>query len=272
MTSFGVPGCPPAKYTLEECSINGQVLFTDSDFSVETAGNADKIYPVGEIAPFASLFETGKNWVYEKREHDYSTSLDKVSTFSVDVVGIDMAGERECWRLHRICRETGEESDIFVREDAGRVYLYNPITDGFALLMDFSYDMDYIVLEEVHVIDQSDVVKICGKDVKCLRISLMKSKAVDYWVEGVGSRNFSFLTYVDGDDVGESDSFRMLECGYNGDKLFGYDDFDNGAGSVSLIEDAEIESEKLLYDVSGRAVVDPRKGNVYIKVGQKVTY
>lgn len=267
MTSLVVPGCPPADYTLLECSLKGKVLFAETDFYADTAGDADQSNICVDAPSYVPLFDTGKKWVYEKIEHDRSSGIDKISTFSVEVVGSDMIGEQECWRLHRTCIETGEEDDIFVREEAGRVSLYNPLTSGFALLMDFSYDKDYLVLEEVNVIDQSDKLKIEGSEMKRLRISLMKSKTVDYWVEGVGSRDFLFLTYVSDLSV----KFRMLECSFDGKKLLGYDDFDRSTESVPLIEEDNDDGNGI-YDISGRSVDCPQKGNVYIVGGRKVLY
>lgn len=267
MTSFAVSGCPSADYTLIECSLDGEVLFTEHDFSSETYGNADRFNNVEDASGYVSLFDIGKKWEYEKTEHDSSTGLDRVTTFSVDVAGRDIIGEQECWRLHRSCRETGEESDMLVRQEAGRIYLYNPLTEGFALIMDFSYGEDYIVLEESHVIDRSDVMEIDGKDRKRLKISLMRTKTVDYWVESVGSRDFSFLTYVS--DV--TAKFRMIECSQDGKKLLGYEDFDSSSGSVSLVDDDEYK-DNYVYDISGRAACFPQKGKVYIEGGRKVVY
>ena len=232
LTMFPVPGCDPdgPKSRFEKCCLNGETIFSNEDLEAESAGAPDITYAPVETSRFAPLFENGKSWVVEKLDSDSGLP---VGNIKVEVEGTDIVNGFDCWRLIQTDTANGEHKDLYAFEDDGRVYFYYGPTGGFALMMDFGYEPYYFVSAYDWSVTDTDMAEVAGEKRKRLTIKRLRHDLVDIWVEGIGSADGAYISYITDRDL----KYRVSECSLNGNVIFRYNDFSKPVESVDGISD-----------------------------------
>lgn len=180
---------------------------------------------------------------------------------------------RDCRRLSIVYDETGDNmfrEDLVAYEEGGKVYVHNfpeadPTEDGWHLMLDFTVHKGDVATDYGSKVVEEDSVEVGGQIYRRLSCGNF------YWVEGVGPNTdcWACNTYI----ITMMQTHEMLECYDNGKLIFSKADFtkeayknsDNGVESIEVKQDAKGKT----YDLSGRRINTPRKGEVYIQDGVK---
>ena len=161
-------------------------------------------------------------------------------------------------------------------EENGKLYATGMGEEGFSLLLNFGLckgdragifslpfedEVPNVYVQEV------DTIEVRGCKYRRLKLSAKYFGEDVYWVDGIGANYDDWYTVF---AKHNADYSYMLECYDNGKLIFTKDDFSkapivNGI-KQPMISDAR-EGKK--YDLSGRSIMLPQRGSVYIKNGEK---
>ena len=232
LTMFPVPGCDPdaPKSRFEKCCLNGETIFTNENLEAASAGAPTITYAPAGTSRFAPLFENGKSWIIEKLD---SSSALPIGNIKVEVEGKTVVNGIDCWHMTHTDLTSDESKDLYAFEDDGRVYVYYEPTGGFALMMDFGYEPFSFVSAYEWSVTDTDITDVVGEKRKRLTIKRLRHDFVDIWVEGIGSADGAYISYITDGDL----KYRMSECSLNGNVIFSYDDFSKPVESVDGILD-----------------------------------
>lgn len=171
-------------------------------------------------------------------------------------------------------------------DENGRVYDVDK-SGTFILKLDFSlrtgdefYRTDeYGEIESIDLykIAQEDTISVRGRQYRRLLLGyadpILSGISLGYWVEGIGTEEV-FITFPTAVPLNYNGSLyvggNLIACYENGECIFEYDDFN----SPSVTGVADVKSEhaaksSAIYNLNGQRVAHPRKGEVYIKNGEK---
>lgn len=228
-----------------------------------------------------ALLTDGKVW------HCVDKWLDKDMNvierrFSVTVCGDISAEGRTCKELCMVYEDSPLEKNYFLMyEDGTKIYDFAPdnAQDGqqqLRLLLDFglkvgdkafSWNDDYEVVGE-------DAISVKNHTYRRLTINKKdKSGENIYWVEGIGTNNDSFITMIEKPTGAEGYSLHknIVSCyDGNGACLFESEDFSTtNTTNITGIKSDKKPSSPQIYDLTGKKITYPQKGEVYIKDGRK---
>jgi|GEM_PF-1467178 len=224
-----------------------------------------------------ALLTDGKVWHCVDAWLEEGSKIER--NFSITVCGDTTVENRHCKKLCMVYEDSPLEKKYFpMYEEGTRIYDFVPDTLQYGkqqlrLLLDFGlkvgdkafrWDDDREVIRE-------DVISVKGHTYKRLTINTKDKSGEDiYWVESIGASNDFFITMIE-KPTGYSLYKNMVSCyDKNGVCLFEREDFSTaGAAGVAVVESGTKHSSSKIYDLTGKRVDNPRKGEIYIKDGVK---
>lgn len=143
--------------------------------------------------------------------------------------------------------------------------------DGISKLLDFNLDVGDEAAEAGRVI-KKDTIFIKGKNYKRLTFEKCfgENNLPVIWVEGIGYNIDRYMTYVQR-PINYPINTYILACYENGECIFEWDDFfaESISTGISNTEADSKQPQQKMYDLTGKTLKTPRKGEVYIKDGKK---
>ena len=155
-------------------------------------------------------------------------------------------------------------------EKDGKFYGHYTWGNKFMLLMDFNMKKGDKVYDGQYEVKDVDYVEIGGQ--KRRRIVIMKGGLdINCWIEGIGASDDCFWIEPDERPTGNYYYAVMIGCYDNGKLIFTRDDMVHIEPLPSAIEQvkAETAADGRAYDIAGRRITSPQKGEIYIKNGEK---
>lgn len=249
---------------------------------------------------YKPMLEEGMVWNYEMRvlysiglsEDDFEDILVTVP-YTVSVVeGPDENGIAKLYESFNT-EEMGEKFKIkdrytYMQENNKVITLtnhYGPWLDfnlkkGDRVSIPVEWTPSYCFDEYFDVVDE-DFISVKGRTYRRLKIRNDYDGDVrfDYWVEGIGSKNYAFLTHAfvphseyTPDGVNRYFSTpRLVSISKDGECIFKPEDFD--APGSSAIEDIACDNParvSSIYDLQGRKLTSAPEKGIYIKDGRKM--
>ena len=204
---------------------------------------------------------------------DYVSDVVK-KPYTVTVECDTIVDNRKCWKMSSVYDDSGQPAsywdDIVAYEENGKVYAYkHPLSDNiegdWTLMLDFTLHKGDVATEFGSIVTEEDSVEVNG--ILYRRLSITGG----YWVEGIGPNTDYWRSNIA--KPTHMETREMLACYENGKLLFSKDDFDkeaykrveNGVNSITV----QKGEESATYDMGGRRINAPRKGDIYIQDGMK---
>lgn len=250
---------------------------------------------------FLPILEPGKEWVYEMEydymHDDYVSVKATVLDHTVTIDGV------KCSEIEfsPINEEDYPTYSLYCREENGEFSYFYDLT-YFEKPGQFIPDVDFNVKEGDRIpmwdcrsvpfkidsdswltVDKVELIEVKG--IKRRRISFVNEKGC--WVEGIGPSRPLMNRWVNmpiGQNVSEVKSRevyytgapyfdKMTECYLNGKCIFTEADFRAPAlTELREIEASDKAADGALYDLSGRRVDHPRRGQIYVSNGRKLRF
>ncbi len=256
---------------------------------------------------FLPILESGKVWIYEAKNqamHGFFETVHKKAKVLESTVSFDGVECREIEVLtvdsdapayKAACREADGVLSYFYDFAGlpGRDYKGQFITEvdfnvkeGDRLPIWSSGSIPFVAEENVWLtVDKIDVIEVKG--IKRRRVSFANDRGC--WVEGIGPSNSYVNKTVlwccggsDGSAESEPDTYnylggtyfeKMTECYLNGECIFTEADFRAPAlTELREIDASDKRADGALYDLSGRRVDHPRRGQIYVSNGRKLRF
>ena len=231
------------------------------------------------------FFEDGKYWI---------CSGGDAGNIKVSVVGDTIVGGKAARKLQSELLSSGEKSKDYriCYEEDGKVYAW--YNDAFHLMFDFDWDQFSEREKSIERIDNDgddkcslshmsdrtvNVEGINRKLISLVYISNDESPSMlFYWFEGIGSseRFISLTIFPKSSDPFWSYSY-MDECYKYDRRLYNYREASHYSiadplypelGAIDEIKSDSPELE-ILYDMSGRRVLTPQPGHIYVTSKRK---
>lgn len=202
----------------------------------------------------------GKVWNFVQRMYEHD---DIERAYTVTVSGDTIANGLQCKKLVKVYSDSPNIQTAYaVFEKDSKVYgIYGEQTK---LLLDFSLAIGDKA-NEVGTVISVDYINIDNVQHKRFTIDYGTYNYQSYLVEGVGLSSTKF-------SANEQNSYyEVLVSVYdNGKCIFKYSDFTKQATGIERTPQIEEKGYSTLYDLSGRQILVPQKGHIYIKGSKKV--
>lgn len=227
------------------------------------------------------FFSQGKKWIM-KNVFQYSDSPDRYMTYKVS--GETMVDGQPA-AIISVSNEDGftEPEAFYGYENNGVVYvatkderIFRPMLDfnvvvNQKLSLNHSYGEGIEFDKNAVTVVDVDRKEIAGVQRKVVTVDFEPNgpKAME-WIDEIGSPNPDYM--LNQYEVPDNGSYRILNECWEGDRLiFNYNDYSEGA-KINTPVSVEHTDRTFLYDVTGRRVLNPQKGAIYIREGQKVIF
>ena len=220
------------------------------------------------------LLEDGKSWNVMTYVSLY-VGVDTISITEYKVSGDTIVQGKEAKIIKRNVAYKKPYMDIidtplFIIEEDGLYSLYNehPTDENpEAFLPLLNFDMHKgDAIGRVTISDER-IINIRGVDRRVLVMGEYPNCC--YWIEGIGSPNFYYITPEGPVPPGHMSI--MTDCYQDGRSIFKYEDLELFSGVEPITADHENDGYKL-YDLYGREVGAPIPGNVYIRGKHKIIW
>ena len=254
---------------LKECSVNGQVIFSSSDFN-------ENITTISNIcAPF---LYGDKVWTMS-----YRTSQNALKNVETKLCGDTIIGgihfkrkyEREWLRGEKIPDEW-TATDEYIGQNLGKVYIYNDNLKKTKLDMDFSLNEgDTFTCGGYEDVDNRLTFLVTGveqkwrggEDLLTKKFIYLQSQEnpdiTDTWIEGIGS----VTTGITGTNhlIPEGSAQKLKQCTWGEIYLYYAEDFST---SVQMVEQSKLPTGAT-FDLQGRRLQKEPAQGIYIRNGRK---
>ncbi len=187
--------------------------------------------------------------------------------FTISVCGDTVVNGRLCKRIAYVFdSEPDKISYCAAFEEDKRVYDF----DEFGkpnLMLDFSLKTGNLTPLHGKLVISDDTICVRGRSF--LRLKIFENPKVSYWIEGIGSdtdRGLLGMRAISGYIS------RVLSCYENGECIFMQDDFTAEPVNIPSVKRCKIETNGIIYDLSGKIVSMPQKGHIYIQSSKKILW
>lgn len=230
------------------------------------------------------MFEDGKMWIV-RYEHPYNPDLDYDATYRVEgdtvvlntmVKKISVTGPEQMYD-----REIKRE--WFAYEEDGVIYALW-YYDEFVPILNFSVEIGDTPRVDNSLATNDDLqvtdvywINLRGKNRKVIELSTpfgYNPDAKDYWVEGIGTMNQSlYIPPIESvTDIFYYYYNYMTACYKNDECMFiAEEDLDKVSG-LNIPKMDFIGNSHTIYDIYGKHVDFPQKGNIYIQNHRKIIW
>lgn len=200
------------------------------------------------------VLEIGKSWEWQTKHW----SGEDLFSVRYTVVGDTVVGGEEAFVIRCVASNSQRETYSVYSENNGVVYAWNE--DSFEPLIDFNVNEGSNVGYGWEVIDIVDR-NINGTVRRCILLECGSLK--DIWVEGIGDLNGNCL--LSDIILPPAHTISLNNCEKDGVKLYDRQDYDFIWTSLCGVEkDGEINSTPICFDLQGKRIKTPVKGNLYI--------
>ena len=120
-----------------------------------------------------------------------------------------------------------------------------------------------------YVVESIDTISVKG--ILYRRFNFLDTEERGYkyhWVEGIGTSGL-YSTDIGYPLTGPPGHKGMISCYEDGKCIFESTDFTVPATGIKPVKKEVAQKLKRLYDITGKRISNPRKGEVYIKGGEK---
>ncbi len=211
-----------------------------------------EVFDTGTVAPDNELYFEGQRWEYCKYD-----ILDPEVVLSRNSRSITGDTTMESVAAKTMTYSSGVERPVISHK--GVTYTYNFETRRWMPEYDFNLEAgDYLEGERVASVEY---VEVNGRSRKKIEFAGYR---LEYWIECVGSSNMNDHSSLLG-ELPTCDTERYaLEAYYENDKLcFTRADFKK-TNQIGTITDGEHDIAGRIFDISGRKVRSPEKGQLFI--------
>lgn len=206
------------------------------------------------------ILKTGRSWVIASV---HRKQLKPTLYSTVSVVGDTVLDGRECFKMRQ------GQLDFVAYEENGRLYRLFEGEEAPYCMLDMTLGVGDVAVKNGGVlVEEVDSIEVNGVVRRRIRfLSDPYAFETGCWVEGIGARN---PIWVDDDWERATDGRydRMEACYEDGVCIFTHEDFDAPPTGIRGVP-ADKASDGTIYDLSGKAVAVPQKGEIYIKDGAK---
>ena len=230
------------------------------------------------------MYEEGKSW--RVNDYHFGNEGTKVYEFEYTVVGDTLINDTLAAVVRGECLNSSSGySYSYVYEDGGQVYFYIKAMPGdyynindtiacFRPAYNFNWQVGDSICESYDVI-AVNYMTIEGVSRKVLTLGYEGYPDCEYLIEGIGPTNWNelfgqiYIACVSTNYLGTE----LISCHKDGVCLFSKDRFDVQIKGTEGISSAAVEAaDEAIYDLNGRLVQAPAKGQVYIRGGKKAVW
>lgn len=232
---------------------------------------------------YKPMIQKGKVWNFEITHTYTKEKVELVRNYTLTIN--ENMGEGGWFKVYKTFENEGFEGEFYQEDSYYWVGEKDKVvsetyknTDSPNPLIDFSLhkgDQCVVDYDYYYRIVDKDYIRVKGHTYRRLHIDVNQDGiADDYWVEGIGTKNYSHITPFMKLTGGRFwyDTPRLLSVYKEGICIFGRADFDT-PGMTSGIEKNACNSAKQIYGIYNllgcRLTSAPRKG-IYIKNGRKM--
>jgi len=271
------------------CYQGDECIFTADDFTI----------PGKTAQQTAPLLTEGKSWLFDRMYYNSADGSGVRKVFEVKVCGDTLVGPFLCKKLSTVqvdpetFEPAGDPGVITAYDYGSRVYElsgYNKDEQKLSVspLMDFALIEGNVqercpaghyneVLGKEHNLSVKEINTLTVNGVERKEIVLTSNAGPDgtpvCWVEGIGSSADVWISLqpdADGQEYPAGNA-RMIECRQDGEVIFTADDFTYKYEHASIREltAGSAPADGALYDLLGRRILRPAKGQIYLQSGRK---
>ena len=241
-------------------------------FSLEIPTNAQKV-----ADSYKNMLTDGKVWhcidEYKYFEGTNHRNLKYTDSICGDTLINGVVGKR----IHRVYEDNLiEESFYAMYEKDKKVYLLEGFDNGNVvktILFDFNLKAGDFLFPDIDAdinlfVESIDTIIVKGQEYRRLNFNYSERGQQACWVEGIGSNSRIYMTIYD-IPIGYSFYKYMVSCYKDGKCIFELEDFSTPATDISHVGKDIQQKPERIYDITGKRISNPRKGEVYIKGGEK---
>ncbi len=241
-------------YQIIDCSENGQVIFTQNDFSIKLRTYSDNIKPILEV---------GRWWNLEVTMPDSSTVDARA-----EIVVVENIDDKQ-FATVKFQIEGREPSEFTVYEYNHRLFVKDnidyPIMD-LGVVAQGRFGRFYRFNDDRSKLELTETEFGCGESISvgCMQNLIGRTDSDDMvtWAEGVGASRSMWITENGPQTIL---GYRMKECGQGDELLFTSRDFYYTPSSLNEVK-VPTRAEGI-YDLQGRKISRQHRGQIYISNG-----
>ena len=226
---------------------------------------------------YKPMLVEGRSWLFRDNFCGPYDNWDKYQDYTLTVCGDTVNEGIKCKKL---CLEyVGERYPLISYADTRSYFEKDGCLYGFfgcdrdnkaAVLLNFNVKVGDWSIDARHV-TKIDTIQVKGRKYK--RITFERcfgdAQLPAVWVEGIG---YNFDCYMEC-TIRPTMKMRtcIIACYENGECIFEWDDFfaESISVGISNTETDGKQPQQKMYDLTGKTLKTPRKGEVYIKDGKK---
>ncbi len=230
------------------------------------------------------MLKEGKTWNYQLEEYYYDeahpeqgSQLRKIF-YSEKLEGDTLIGGTTYFKMYRTTEENRKLTDLFWREEEGRVYAYSSLAGTETLRYDFNLTVgeEVVIGGDIPVIlNDIETIQVNGNGFVYFCVGLWGSTSErNIWVEGVGTPYG--LSHCYGYEISNGQQITMLSCYEDGRCIFSCEDFDKLSAVTASVKSMKYIHNESVYDLQGRRLSNSKWSNsqmlkgLYIQNGRKV--
>lgn len=225
---------------------------------------------IASAKEYQPMLTDGKAWKWEIKN-----SMHGDYTYIIAVNGDTIVRGQACKKIYY--GKASDPSDVesladrctAAYEEDGKVYV-DTYGDRFTKILDFSMQVGDSLYNKNLTLTNDDYVEVNGKKVRRLKFKWYDWDTSSFvWVEGIGTNKDEIFVQLSFPTNGYQGA-RMLECYDNGKLIYTADDFlkDWDTDGITL-HTTEKTTDGATYDITGKPINAPHKGDIYIKEGKK---
>ena len=204
-----------------------------------------------------------KVWNYVQKMYGHD---DIERAYTVTINGDTIVNDQKCKKLVKVYQDTPNEQTVFaVYEKDSKVY--QVFGSDTYLLFDYNLSVGDKV-NEVGTVVSVDYIALNNNTIHKRITIAYDNNYQNYLVEGIGLSSTKYSSY-------ELNSYYdvLVSVYENGECIFKDSDFTKQATGIDVPKSqTEGSDNSLLYDLSGKQVLVPQKGHVYIKGEKKFIF
>lgn len=206
----------------------------------------------------AQTLQEGKVWNFVQKM--YETDMERA--YTVTVSGDTIANGQSCKKLVEVYQDTNEKRIFAVFEKDSKIYgIFGSETK---LFMDYNLKVGDKA-DELWTVASVDYINVNNKQRKRITLTCDKYNFPRYIVEGIGLNSTQYNANT------LNSYYKVLVSVYeNGICIFKDTDFAKQTTGIYNKPKIEKNSNPSLYDLSGRQVFVPQKGQIYIQGKKKI--
>ena len=263
------PGAWGRKNGLEmlSCTLDGNMLFTYSDFGIESTINPD----VRERLPYHPMLKEEKRWnyVYHQIDHLAEPPYYEETIFDVSYVlrGDTVIGNEHAFKMYEETESRSKYHSAWMEKDR-KVYMAYEGNPNMTLLYDFSMTCGSEFWNKEGLffyLDKVDTLEVNGNRYNYYWFNDVEETPIYTWIEGVCGFDGIFYPSPYITPTCLCDHEKFISCYEDGVQIYPQVKIPDEISSIPSTR----KDDETIYDLQGRIVTTPQKNRLYIKNGKK---